>query len=105
MARIRNRKNYTREFKLEVVREVETTDQTVKEVGARYGINHDLIYQWRKKILEEGVEAFPGKGKLSKREAEVHAKEKRIRDLEMENEILKKAISIFSQDQRGNTHS
>ena len=105
MAQVKSRKNYTREFKMEVVREVETTDQTVKEIGARYEINPDLIYQWRKKLLEEGIDAFPGKGKLTQKDAAEQAKDKRIRALEMENEILKKAISIFSQDGRGNTHS
>ena len=80
MARIKSRKNYTREFKLEVVREVETTDCTVKEVASRYAINHDLIYQWRKKFLDEGVAAFSGKGKLSKKDAEVHSKDRRTQE-------------------------
>lgn len=105
MGKVKRRKNYTEAFKREVVRELETTNKRVADLAEEYDIHPDLIYHWRLKIIRDGKDSFPGKGKLSKKDKEKAITEKRIKDLEEENEILKKAISIFSQDQNGGTNS
>ena len=100
MGKVQDRRKYTKEFKIDAVRHVETSEKTVPEVAKALGINPDILYRWRKELLKAGTDSFPGKGKLSKKDKEKRRIAKKIADLEMENEILKKAIGIFSQDKK-----
>lgn len=47
---------------------------------------------------EHGKDAFPGKGNLRPEDEEFRKLKKEIADLKEENEILKKAMRIFSRD-------
>ena len=49
--------------------------------------------------MTRGELAFPGKGKeaLTSREKEIRELKKRLKDAEMERDILKKAMAIFSK--------
>ncbi|MDY6788288.1 MAG: transposase [candidate division WOR-3 bacterium] len=105
MGEKKRRRSYTDAFKREVVRQMETTNKSVSEIVEENDINPDMIYHWRLKILRNGEDRFPGKGKLSKKDKERAMTKKKIKDLEEENEILKKAISIFTQDRNGSTRS
>ena len=51
------------------------------------------IYNWKKKFGTQGDKAFPGKGHLS----ELAALRRQLREVEMERDILKKAVGIFSK--------
>ncbi len=94
------RKTYTAEFKREAVRLTETTDKTQAEVERDLGLWRGCTSGWKRQLAEEGEKAFPGQGCLK-------ASNQRIRELERENEILrqereilKKAVTIFSQPRR-----
>ena len=80
MGKVQDRRKYTKEFKMDAVRHVETSEQTVPEVAKALGINPDLLYRWRKEILKNGTESFPGKGRLTKKEKEKHRISKKISD-------------------------
>ena len=60
------------------------------------------LYKWRKEFEEFGEASFPGKGnlKLSPEQEKIHELEKRLKDAELERDILKKAIGIFSKSGR-----
>lgn len=45
----------------------------------------------------KGEDAFPGHGKLLGKDAEIAALKKQLKDAEMERDILKKAVGIFSR--------
>ena len=45
-------------------------------------------------------QAFPGNGQRKERDEEVAQLQKALRDAQMENEILKKAVAIFTRSQR-----
>ena len=49
--------------------------------------------------MTRGELAFPGKGKeaLTSQEKEIRELKKRLKDAEMERDILKKAMAIFSK--------
>ena len=74
--------------------------RTVSEVAGKLGINKDLIYQWRTKLIQKGELAFPGSGVqgLTVEQKKIKKLEK-LKDVEMERDILKKAMAIFSRAQ------
>ncbi len=53
-------KVYTREFKEEAVRLVQTSGKPIAQVARELGISDTSIHQWRKELTEHGKEAFPG---------------------------------------------
>ncbi len=63
------------------------------EVARSLGIHQNQLYNWKKKFSDQGEKAFPGKGHLT----ELAALRRKLRDVEMERDILKKAVGIFSK--------
>ncbi len=84
-------KKYDDEFKRQAVQKV-FDGQTVSSVSRELGVNESLIHKWKRAALDKGDGSLSG-AELS-REAEL---KKRIRELEQENEILKKAALIFGR--------
>jgi len=96
---VQNRRKYDPEFKRNAVRLTEEPGRTVPEVAEKLGINSDLIYRWRRQQLDNGELAFPGHGKmaLTQEQKRIRELEKKLKDTEMERDILKKAMAIFSR--------
>ena len=90
-------KMYTREFKIEAVNLAATSSKTFTEVAEDLGVSQSALYRWRQEYGADPRQAFPGKGILKERDAETHTLQKQVRQLQMENEILKKAVAIFTQ--------
>ena len=84
-------RKYDNEFKRQAVKKV-IDGQSVVSVAQELGVNESLIHKWKRAALTKGD------GNRSGAEvAEIEALKKRNRDLEMENEILKKAALIFGR--------
>ena len=92
----RNQKKFTEEFKKEAVRLSEQDGRSCNEVAADLGISKTSLYRWRCKygIEAEALEA-PEKESL---EQEVERLRKRVRRLEEERTILKKAAAFFAKE-------
>ncbi len=84
-------RKYDDEFKRNVVRKV-FDGQSVSSVSREIGVNESLIHKWKRAALDNGDGIKTG-AEL----AEAAALKKRIRELEQENEILKKAALIFGR--------
>ncbi|MDM5247845.1 IS3 family transposase [Lysinibacillus sp. G4S2] len=84
------RKSYDKEFKLEAVQLVES-GKRVAEVARELDLAEQTLHNWVKKFSKDGEVAFVGSGNLKPEDKENKELEKRIRDLEEENAILKKA--------------
>jgi transposase len=97
---VKERRKYDREFKKEIVRLVEEGNRPVKELAEDLEIHPHLIYKWRRKFLDEGNHAFPGKGHMKPEEAELRKIKKELADVKEERDILKKALAIFSKQPR-----
>ncbi len=87
------KKQFDREFKLSTVKMVTEGGHRVSEVARSLGIHPNQIYNWKKQFSDQGEKAFPGKGHLT----ELSALRKQLREVEMERDILKKAVGIFSK--------
>lgn len=94
---ISHRKKYTKEFKENAVRLAEESKMSVKEIAADLGIHPNMLYRWRSKMLKEQGDFAPGNGNVTSEEKELRTLKRKIADLEMERDILKKALGIFSK--------
>lgn len=95
------RKIYDKAFKEKVV-QLSYERTNVSELARELGITAPQLYKWRKEFEEFGEGSFPGKGnlKLTPEQEKIHELEKKLKDAELERDILKKAIGIFSKSGR-----
>lgn len=88
------RRKYDSDFKNEVLKMVES-GRPVPEIAQSLGIGNNLIYYWMKQA-KKGKSTPGDRSELSFDEEKL-ALQKRVKELEMEREILKKALGIFSR--------
>lgn len=88
-------KKYENDFKVLLV-ELVKSGRPVKEVSKEYGLNDSMIRRWRREYEDKSAD-FTKKKELSKEDKELKALRKELRDVTMERDILKKAVSIFSK--------
>lgn len=79
-------KKYDEEFKANAVKKI-FDGQSVASVARELGVGEGLLHKWKKRKIESGSD-------LEKENLEL---KKRLREVEMENEILKKAALIFGR--------
>ncbi len=93
-----NGKRYDETFKKETVKYILENNKPVAQIARETGVNTNTLYSWIKKYSEQpevkSVQTF------STPEAELKAMQKQLRDLEEENEILKKAMHYFAKSPR-----
>jgi transposase len=94
---MRERRTFSREFKLAAVKKVLEQGLSCREVARDLGLRDTLIHNWRR--------AFEADGTLTadvQQAAGVEAELKRLREenrqLKMEREILKKAATFFAKE-------
>lgn len=89
------RKRYTKEFKLSAVYLMLSKVYKPKEIFQMLNVDRQTVYRWVQEFKEQGEHAFDEKAVLSGDEVRRLQKEKA--DLQMENEILKKATAYFAE--------
>ena len=96
---VQQKRKYDPEFKKNAVLLSEEPGRTIPEVAENLGIKNDLLYRWRRQLRRNGEIAFPGHGKmaLTPDQKRIRDLEKKLKDTEMERDILKKAMAIFSR--------
>jgi len=83
-------KHYPQEFRDEVVAVARRSDGTLKQIASDFGVSESSLKLWMKKADDrDGIRASDDK--------ESRELKKRIRLLEQENEILRRAAAYFSQ--------
>lgn len=95
-----DKRTYTREFKIETVRLLETSGKSQREIADELGIPSCNITRWKKKYAADGEDAFPGHGRLAPEKEEIRDLKRRLEIAEQERDILKKAVAIFSRPSR-----
>jgi len=79
-------RKYDDEFKRQAVKKI-LAGQSAASVSRELGVAEGVLHNWKKAKLE----------KSSSAEQEVLELKKRLKEVEMENEILKKAALIFGR--------
>jgi transposase len=98
---VKHRRKYDAEFKEEVIKMV-INGRPVRDIAESLGISEALIYKWKSRHTGSSVTArpsgnLPTTGDVSA--AEFERLRAKLREVEQERDILKKALGIFS---RGN---
>ena len=100
MSEHKEKRTYTREFKLEAVRLYESSDRSMREIEQELGITPYLLAKWVQQFRHGEAEAFPGKGKLPEGQEELQRLRREVEILRQERDFLKKAVVIFSEPKR-----
>jgi transposase len=87
------RKSYTEEFKREAVRLAKERGN-LSAAARDLGISDNTLQSWKKQLEQTPENAFPGNG--NPRDHENAQLQRELRRLKEENEILKKAVGIFT---------
>ncbi len=81
-------RKYDDEFKREAVRKIHD-GQSVASLARELGVAESLLHKWKRDAVEASSDS----------EKEVVALRKRLREVEMERDILKKAAIIFGRSE------
>jgi transposase-like protein len=93
----RKRRAFPPEFKAEAVRLCRVGDRTVKQVAADLDLTETALRDWVKRAEAQGVGATTEALATDERD-ELRELRKRVKRLEMEREILKKAAAFFAKE-------
>lgn len=94
----KRRRSYTAEFKVEAVQLYERSGKTQEDVEEELGIGAGCLSRWKKKY---GADA--NTEEIQEQEAQatqIRQLERENKILRQERDILKKAVTIFSQPSR-----
>ena len=96
---MKKRRSYDREFKQMVV-ELSYNRESIPALAEELDIRPDLINRWRREALAHLDASFPGQGNktMTEEQKEIARLKKELRDAQLERDILKKAVSIFSRN-------
>jgi transposase len=98
------KKHYTKEEKLLIVNESLEPGADLRFIARKYDIHPNTLGKWRHEFTVYKDNAFPGNGNklLTDQEREIVELKRKLRELELQNEILKKAVGIFSSPNKIN---
>ena len=86
----KRRRKYDATFKKSALQMI-ANGRSVRSVAEALGVHESLLHRWRRKAARTKEE------KVSEESEEIKQLRKRVAELEMERDILKKALSIFSR--------
>ena len=89
---------YKNDFKVMIV-ELLKSGRTAKELSDEYNINDGIIRRWKREYKAKSGD-FSKKREVSIQEQELKLLKKELREIRLERDILKKAVSIFSRSDR-----
>ena len=92
------RKQYSGQFKFKVALEAAKGTKTMSQLASETGVHPTQIGQWKRQLVEEGVEFFTpnGSGKEQRDEKVAAELYEQIGRLKMELEWVKKKAAQFS---------
>ncbi len=95
---IQSRRSFSRDFKVKVVKQLEAGD-TVASLARRHQLHPNVIYNWVKQYRKGPEKAFHRRKSEANPEAEHIAElERKVGQLTMENDFLKKLMHRLDQN-------
>ena len=94
-------KIYTKAFKLEALRLMETSGKPASEVAMQLGIRRNQLYKWKEQMNKKGDVASSKRGRPKKeQQSELSRLRAENARLKADVEILKKAAKYFAREQQ-----
>jgi transposase len=90
----RKHQHYSEEFRAEAVRLAETSGQSIRQVALDLGIANESLGRW----IHLAHERPAGTPLAADERAELEELRRRVKVLETEREILRKAAAFFAQE-------
>ena len=94
---MQERKQFTKEFKEGAVRLVTEQGRTISDAAQSLGISPWTMSRWVKAARAQGADAFRGQGQRTPQEQEIYELRQKVKQLEEERAILKKAAAYFAR--------
>jgi transposase len=95
----RRRRKFTDEFKAETVKLIQGTGKSVGEVARELDLTESSVRNWVRQAEIDAGSGPPGALTTAERD-ELGKLRKRVKILEMEREILKKATEFFAKESK-----
>lgn len=94
----KERRHFDKEFKLMAVN-LCLSGKTAGSVASELGISSEMLRRWRREYEQFQSGCFSGNGRanMTEDQREIARLKKELRNAEIERDILKKAVSIFSR--------
>jgi len=89
-------RTYDKEFKLNAI-SLRKNGKSAAQVCRDLGIPESTFSGWMKEYNQEGEKGFPGSGNIKSSNEELFSLKKELADAQLERDILKKALAIFSK--------
>ena len=95
---MKRKKRYDAEFKRDIAKIYLDGKRTGQSLATELGVHLNTIYKWGEQYRTDPDNAFPGSGNFKLDEEELIKTKRRVRELEEEVEILKKAAAYFAKN-------
>lgn len=96
----RERRRFSKEFKVEAVRMVLVAGRKQVDVARELGINAEVLYRWTREHRADPKQSFPGNGALKERDRQVEQLQRENNRLKAELAFLKKVSAYFVKSPR-----
>ena len=92
----RKRRTFTSEFKLKVILEALKERETLAEISQKYELHQNQISKWKTDFIENAKDHLKPKSnhEVSKSEVEIDQLYRKVGQLQMEIDFLKKKLSL-----------
>ena len=87
--------SYPLEFRREAVELLRFSGRSVAQIAKELGVSDQTLRDWRKRA---DVDAGRAEGLTSDEKVELRELRRRVRTLEMERDVLKKAAAFFARE-------
>ena len=92
------RRTFSAEFKLESAQLVLDQHYSIREAATAVGVGLSTMDRWVRQLRQERNGQTPKASAMTAEHKRIKELEKRIRDIEEQNEILKKATALLMSD-------
>jgi len=94
----RTRPTYSPEFRLEVAQEVVDQGRSIRDVADSLGLGKSTVDKWSRQLKQERGGTLSSATPITPDQLKIRELERKIKLLEGDNEILKKASALLMQD-------
>ena len=89
---------YPEQFRKDAVELVRSSDRPLRQVARELGVNHETLRNWVRAAERIEVAGRPAASASASEQEELRTLRKRVAELEIEKEILRKAAAYFAKE-------